>query len=210
MQTAATLSVIPKPTKPRFKSSQQKLRDTLRVATADDHARLNAGLGGLDWENVNHYRYFLEASAAALLPIEHALIDADVVRIFPDWEQRSRRRAILHDLEHIGGCLRALPAQWRLDLEAVLGTMYVLEGSRLGAKVLLTRIAEQSNPAIVAATAYLSHGSGQRLWQTFLDRLEAHAARVERGAVVAAARDTLALFAQGFANVKKPWVDFRG
>src|SRR5262245_32318182 len=40
----------------------------------------------------------------------------------------------------------------------VLGTMYVLEGSRLGAQVLLKSVMRSSDAVATAATAYLSHG----------------------------------------------------
>jgi heme oxygenase len=82
--------------------------------------------------------------------------------------------------------------------------MYVLEGSRLGSKVLLARIAEAANPTIFGATAYLSHGSGQKLWQTFVDKLEQHATLIERAAAAGAARRTFRLFALMFARVERP------
>jgi hypothetical protein len=46
--------------------------------------------------------------------------------------------------------------------------MYVLEGSRLGAQVLLQAVAGSSDAAVTAATAYLRHGAGRHLWQSFL------------------------------------------
>jgi heme oxygenase len=49
--------------------------------------------------------------------------------------------------------------------------MYVLEGSRLGAKFLLRTVADAADPRLLEATAYLAHGRGQRLWQSFLATL---------------------------------------
>jgi heme oxygenase len=204
MRTADTLIEVQKDMKRGPPSARHGLRNYLRAATVDDHAGLDAQLGDLNWGSVQDYRYFLEASAGALLPIEAALIEANVMQIFPDWERRSRRSAILSDLERIGGRVSCLAAQPCLGFEGVLGTMYVLEGSRLGAKVLLTRIAEASDPTILRATAYLSHGSGQKLWQTFIDGLEQQAARIERGAEAAvAARQAFRLFARMFASVDR-------
>src|ERR1700752_4699793 len=95
MLTAATRGQVRKYVKPRPNATRSSLRNYLRMVTADDHARLDAQLMALDWGRVPDYRYFLEASAAALLPIEAALIDANVIQIFPDWERRSRRLSIL-------------------------------------------------------------------------------------------------------------------
>jgi heme oxygenase len=58
-----------------------------------------------------------------------------------------------------------------LTRSGVLGTMYVLEGSRLGAKFLLKTLADAADPRLFEATTYLAHGRGLRLWQSFLARL---------------------------------------
>src|SRR5262245_40836486 len=134
----------------------------LRTATADAHARLDEQVRALDLRRLPDYRRFLEASAAALLPLEGSLIEAGVARIFPDWALRSRRHAILHDLARVGGVARPLAVPWRLHFDGVLGTMYVLEGSRLGAQVLLRSIARSSDAVVTQATAYL-RGAGRHL-----------------------------------------------
>jgi heme oxygenase len=107
--------------------SRQSLRHYLRADTAEDHTRLDGRLRSLDWGNPRDYRYFLEGSAGALLPIEDALIGSNVVRWFPDWGARSRRAAILQDIKRIGGNVQPMPALPRLDVDGVLGAMYVLD-----------------------------------------------------------------------------------
>jgi heme oxygenase len=62
----------------------------------------------------------------------------------------------------------------------------VLEGSRLGAKFLLKTVADAADPRIGEATTYLAHGAGQRLWQSFLARLEAEQACDEDEAIESA------------------------
>jgi hypothetical protein len=134
-----------------------------------------------------------------------ALIEAGVQRIFSDWTLRSRRRAILHDLACVGGVARPLAVPRPLDFDGVLGTMYVLEGSRLGAQVLLQAVAGSSDAAVTAATAYLRHGAGRHLWQSFLALLERHAEilRHETGAVNAARR-AFDLFVDAIARTSRP------
>src|SRR6201996_9611544 len=148
------------------------LRDRLRQATAEAHRTLDAWLGAFDLARLDGYRRFLEINAAALLPLEASLEAAGVATIFPDWPWRSRRAAIAADLARIGGSLRPLGEAPEFNRAAVFGTLYVLEGSRLGAKFLRRSIAASTDPVISRATAYLDHGSGQNLWQGFLHRLE--------------------------------------
>ena len=177
------------------------LRGRLRDATDAVHARLDQRLAGFDLMRLADYRGFLEASAAALLPLEAALVEANVVKLFPDWAQRSRARAIRHDLARVGGAARPLAMPVRLAADGVLGAMYVLEGSRLGARVLLGVVARSGDPVVASATAYLRHGAGLALWPSFLAALERHAVTADQAAVVDAALAAFALFDAAFARV---------
>jgi heme oxygenase (biliverdin-IX-beta and delta-forming) len=154
-------------------------RHKLRIATAASHAELDALLSAFDLETLPQYRSFLEINAAALLPVESALVEAGVGRLFPDWRFRARSAAILHDLARVGGGVRPLPPPndltRHLTDDGIIGTMYVLEGSRLGAKVLLRRIAESGDNVVKGAVAYLRHGEGQNFWQGYLNALEDYA-----------------------------------
>lgn len=178
-------------------AATRDLRSVLRNATAGDHARLDALFGQCDLQTLPGYRSFLEAHAEAVLPLETALANSGVERLFPDWSSRSRSRALSDDLEGLGSEARRFPTLPRLDFGGVLGTMYVLEGSRLGARFLLPRVQQSPDPTVAGATAYLSHGAGSRLWPSFLDLLEQHATTLgDPAKAVAAARRTFNLFEQ--------------
>jgi len=86
----------------------ESLHARLRQATAESHRMLDKLFGGFDLRQRAGYRRFLEASAAALLPLEAALVEAGVKHLFPDWPLRSRRRAILDDLARIDGTVHLL------------------------------------------------------------------------------------------------------
>ena len=148
------------------------LRERLRDATSAAHRALDAQLSAFDLTVFSGYRRFLQASAGALLPLEAALIEAGVARMFPDWPERARSAAIAADLGRLDSAVQATVSVPPLTRSGVLGTMYVLEGSRLGAKFLLKAVADAADPRIGGATAYLRHGTGRRLWQTFLSKLE--------------------------------------
>jgi heme oxygenase (biliverdin-IX-beta and delta-forming) len=177
------------------------LRSLLKEATADAHRDLDARLTGLDLASLDGYRRFLEANAAALWPVEDALEAAGVADMFADWPQRARRAAMSADLARVGGELRPLPAMPGLNRNGVFGALYVLEGSRLGAKYLLRGVAAAADPVVAAATAYLSHGAGQHFWQTYLTALEQEPATASDATeIVAAANSAFAMFAEAAAR----------
>lgn len=171
------------------------LRERLRDATADAHRELDARLSSLDLTVMAGYRRFLQASAGALLPLEAALEQADASRMFPDWPERSRRAAIAADLGLLGSAAHSTVLVPPLTPGGVLGTMYVLEGSRLGAKYLLKQVADADDPRINEATSYLGHGAGKRLWQSFLSKLRGEEA-CDEDEVIRAARAAFAAFEQ--------------
>ncbi len=176
--------------------SPTSLRSVLKAATAADHAKLDATLGAIDLSTLAGYRRFLEINAAALLPLERALIAGGVRKLTADWDRRARSRAILADLAAIGGSVQPLDPPVIADRPALLGTLYVLEGSRLGAAYLLRHVDRTADARILAATAFLRHGTGEQLWPSFLALLEHHAAELtDEDDVVVPARHAFALFA---------------
>ncbi|EJN13933.1 heme oxygenase [Bradyrhizobium sp. YR681] len=176
------------------------LRERLRDATSAAHRELDAQLSAFDLTVFSGYRRFLQASAGALLPLEAALVEAGVARMFPDWPERARGAAIAADLERLGRDAHATVSVLPMTRSGVLGTMYVLEGSRLGAKFLLKTVADSADPRIGEATAYLRHGTGQRLWQSFLSKLASNHSCDEDEAIEAA-RSAFAAFEQAADRV---------
>lgn len=147
------------------------LRLLLRNSTASLHARVDARMSQL-LRQPGGYARFIATTAATILPLESVLEEAHVSELLPDWEQRSRATALRSDMaalslaEPIGQI--SLP---RRDDAYLFGILYVLEGSRLGSRVILRNL--QNSPAVTrVAISYLSHGQERRFWQTFLDRLE--------------------------------------
>jgi len=195
MPAAALTEPHPRPS--RGLTAATDLRSVLRNATAEAHARLDEIFGAFDLRRLPDYRRFLEAHAAAVLPLEAALDKSEVGQIFPDWPQRARAHAIVADIDMLGGTVGALPDLPILDFASVLGTMYVLEGSRLGAGLLLLKVRQSPDPLVAQTTAYLGHGTGSHLWQSFLAMLERHARRLsDSSKAIAAARSAFGLFEQ--------------
>jgi heme oxygenase (biliverdin-IX-beta and delta-forming) len=183
------------PVKARTRSAQAPgVRGLLKQATAAAHARLDEALTADDLLTLPGYRRFLESNAAAVLPLEQALCRAGVARILPDWEQRSCGAAIIADIAVVGGSVREPPPVHLAGDDAVLGTLYVLEGSRLGARYLLRHVEASLDPLVRQATGYLSHGAGKQFWPSFVKILELRGHSVDTTAMVMAARRAFALF----------------
>lgn len=180
----------------QFPYPRPSLRKILKEATAADHRRLDAGLGALPLSTADGYRRFLEINATALLPLEPALADAGVRHLLPDWDHRTRTDAIMADLAALGGGPRHLNVDALPDRAAMLGTLYVLEGSRLGAAHLLKSLTHSNDPLVSGNTRYLGHGAGRHFWTSFLAVLESHAETVDAEDVALFARHTFNLFAE--------------
>ncbi len=121
-------------------------------------------------ETLDDYRRHLRCHAQVLLPLERALETHQYASAIPDLARRWRSAALSNDLRALGE-----PHSEYLDtpiggtLAAFAGAMYVLEGSRLGAKVLLRQMgarAEQDLPV-----EFFSHGAADRLWSSFVNWL---------------------------------------
>jgi heme oxygenase len=165
-------------------------RGYLRAATADLHGELDARLAPMVRQGDVSYARFLLCSAMALLPIERSLEETNVAAVLPDWSQRRRSHTLRLDLAEM-----SLPEPPSLPAPEVLGNafqfgmLYVLEGSRLGARLLLRDAKATLGPTAQSATRYLSHGLNLPFWPTFLRQLEASPhVRREPGQASAGAR----------------------
>lgn len=172
----------------------------LREGTADYHARVDASFGSLDLSSVAGYRDFLTAQARAFLPIEEALDLAGAAKLLPDWPQRKRGNALIADLN----CLKVhIPKPCtvpKVDSPAAIwGQVYVLEGSRLGGKMLRNSL-NQNMPQ-----AFLGHHAGRGAWRDLLDRIDRSLTEpVDYAIALESARATFAVFeeAAGGARIR--------
>ena len=104
----------------------------------------------------------------ACVSIEVALERAGIDQVLLDWERRRRRIALVKDLEALGVRPPSYAARTiDSDIGSLLGWSYVLEGSRLGGRVILQTIMTSSEPEIAGATGFLRHGGGEQLWESF-------------------------------------------
>lgn len=174
------------------------LRDRLRRATSQSHAALDARIATWRIETPAGYRAFLSASAKAIAPLELALERAGVAEWLPDWPQRVRRTALARDLASLGLETPSFAVAAVTSPDFGAGLLYVLEGSRLGARVLSRQVeaADRSLPL-----GYLTQGEGERLWPSFLAWLETPSVGMQTDECEAGARYGFQCFSDAFETL---------
>lgn len=168
----------------------------LRAATAALHDEVDARFSGPFETDRNAYQAFLVSLARAVRPLESALEAGGIERLLPDWPERRRSQALERDLAILAVPLPvAVAVPVTHDEARLYGRLYVLEGSRLGGRVLVKRALANADPQVRAATNYLAHGVGADFWRAFLERLEASAAVAAAPArAMLGAREAFGLF----------------
>jgi heme oxygenase len=171
------------------------IRDIVSEATRTSHRRLDLALSWLDLGKPRYYAGFLRGQAEALFPLETALEEQGIVNVMTDWRQRARTPALEHDLAALDVVCDPLSPPVFKGVADMLGAVYVLEASRMGARVMLARLAQHPESNSIGATAYLRHGFGQRFWPSFLTLLENHpAAQADTASVVQGAEVAFGMF----------------
>lgn len=139
----------------------------LRAKTRTLHASLDALLTASNLRSRPAYeRYLLTNSPLAW--IEPALTRAGIQQLLPDWERRQRYSALAADLDELGVCKG--PSHARVidaDHGTLLGWGYVLEGSRLGARLIRPMVEATGDPKLLNAIRFLRHGENEDFWKPF-------------------------------------------
>ena len=110
----------------------------LRERTAEAHAAVDAAIGGFD--DLSTYRVYLKALATFRGPIEQQLSALAWPEALGSWRPNRVSSALAEDMIEMGGASDPAAAHpLRLDGARLYGTLYVLEGSAHGARLLFQR-----------------------------------------------------------------------
>jgi heme oxygenase len=169
-----------------------KSRFILRDMTRGDHERLDALVG--QFTDAPAYARYVNGMAIFRGGIEQGLASIDYPPHFDDWRPGLIASELMQDLRDLGHQTPddVAPFDLPADDEGLLGVLYVLEGSALGARLLSRRAAELGFSAERGARHLAAQTSRPEAWNDFvilLERLDpmgidkaAHAARRTFGA----------------------------
>jgi heme oxygenase len=145
------------------------IRFALKSATDPLHEELDAALSRLNLGDRADYARFLKFHARTVPVIEKELAAGGLGGMVEGWCDSRRAGSIERDLAELGEAMpRPAPAPLIDGQAAMLGTAYVLEGSRLGGQVLQQRLGE-GLPA-----HFLNHPSGVATWKKLIAVLDRH------------------------------------
>ena len=181
-------------------------RQALRSATAGHHDRVDALFSAFDLSSPDGYCAFLTAQAEPFLSTEAALERGGIAQLVSDWPERKRARLIFADLADVCSCESRNPSTTEISSvlllsqehseAALLGALYVLEGSRLGGAFLKRAVPDHFPTRFLSAPQ--SPGNWRKLLE-MLDGLLYEPARIE--AAVGTARAVFECFEQGARHV---------
>lgn len=129
-----------------------KIRFALKAATDDVHRALDDRLSRLDLARAEDYRRFLHVQARTVPAIEAALASAGLGELVEGWPDARRTPALKSDFAALGDPMPEPAEAPPVDsVAAVLGTAYVLEGSRLGGRILQSQVGADLPSSFLAA-----------------------------------------------------------
>jgi heme oxygenase (biliverdin-IX-beta and delta-forming) len=146
-------------------------RTALKEATADAHAALDALVGS--FQSLDDYRRYLSGIAAFRLPVEAWLSSADMPQELDGYEPHLVHRELEADLADLDTPPPThRPAFIPPDGAGVIGLLYVLEGSSLGARLLAKRAEALGLSAEFGARHLFSQARNFASWRAFSQRME--------------------------------------
>ena len=169
-----------------------EIRSFLREETSKLHRELDAIVGG--FSNRAAYARFLQGSYRHRAPVEAALSDAAAMG-GSSWQPRKLLPELEADLADLTLARSASePFHLSNDMAAFLGAAYVLEGSALGARVLVKGVAALGFGPENGARYLSAQAASLDSWRTLLVALEG----LDRLAWDAAAQSAKAVFLHAF------------
>lgn len=164
-------------------ASQTSLRTRLREATTHVHARVDAQLG--EMRDADHYRAYLRGMHGFLAAVTPGVASHAGALGWPAPQWRSELDA---DLQTVQAAPLTSQAMTVGNRDAAMGLLYVIEGSALGARLLLRRACALGYEAGRGAAFLHRHADvGTTRWPAFLALLAQWEPRIDAPAACDAA-----------------------
>ncbi len=195
---------------------QELLLSELRLATRDQHDRIESVLRLQDPMPIDDYRRVIAGFHDFLLAWEPRLRQALPSHLRAWFDARSRRGFAADDLRHLGETVPSHPSADAVsalaplvldDAAAAIGSLYVIEGSALGGQVMLPRLASNLGVHPGRGACYFN-GFGERtgaMWREFRQVAQAEAGGHETAVQSAcrAAQQTFDALILRFASARR-------
>lgn len=172
----------------------------LKALTHDTHDLLDQRIMALQpFANRQNYARYLQAQFLFLRDLEALYDNPQLAALLNDLDERRRYDRIAADLADLGQPLPTLSEARtdgaRLDLPSALGWLYVVEGSKLGAAILLKMTEKLGLSPEFGARHLAAHPDGRaRHWREFVTVLDEQAlSDADEVRVVAGAKAGFAL-----------------
>ncbi|MBX7458293.1 biliverdin-producing heme oxygenase [Qipengyuania sp. 1NDH17] len=173
------------------------MRERLRQATGEIHARLDETVGHMPVSSENEYAAFLSAQFAARCAVERALAMQPPMGLAAPPSQAA---ALAQDLADLGVTPERMPHEFALDTPAAaLGAAWVLAGSSLGNKAMLV---QRGKTGSKGPERFLSDTGLARYFGGLLHVLDRPHSEADIAQAITGALATFALFEQAFAAVR--------
>jgi heme oxygenase len=151
-------------------------RTRLQTATRRLHQDLDALMMEAGFlSSISKYASYLAASYRARAAVEMRLDISGARQIYPVWPRRQIAHLIEEDLTDLGASIPerlAVPAAPPLSKGGVLGALYVLEGSAIGARLIGQRVAAMGMGPEFGARHLAHQATEPKAWPAFLHVLE--------------------------------------
>jgi heme oxygenase len=160
-------------------------RFRLRESTSHAHASLDRLIG--QFRSVADYERYALGLCAFRIPFEEKLAAIDWPDVFAQWRPQLIGHALRADLLDLGLTPSVGPDSPAVpqNIESLLGSLYVIEGSALGARILFRRAQAIGLSEIYGARHLALQSAAPDQWREFLIVLEQEMA-IEFESVVAA------------------------
>lgn len=146
-------------------------RSALKEATWSAHMALDALVGS--FATAADYRRYLAGIAAFRLPVEEWLSNNPLPQAFSDWKPGLVRDELRADLSDLDASEPRMPHAFAPPQgDGIVGLLYVLEGSSLGARLLAKRAEALGFSADYGARHLFSQARNFSNWRAFSERME--------------------------------------
>ena len=156
-------------------SSMEDRRFALKRAADKSHARVEDIVQGAGmFASREGYRRYLAATFLMRATYERLLDDSGAAALWPEWRSRKIADLVALDIADLGGEATAAEIpQHRFSTAELLGVLYVLEGSSLGARVLVKSVADMDLTPTYGARHMFRQAGDRGAWRSFIAMMEA-------------------------------------